>query len=96
MARVPVEGEPRFIELSIAQPGTLTRGTTLIGYGLTLLRSPLERSTDHIPLINDGDGAEPLGSTGAPHPHCYDDGNRRHSAILAPVLPSSSPEIAGS
>ncbi|MDU7287304.1 hypothetical protein [Corynebacterium kroppenstedtii] len=87
MARVPVEGEPRFIELSIAQPGTLTRGTTLIGYGLT---------TDHIPLINDVDGAEPLGSTGAPHPHCYDDGNRRHSAILAPVLPSSSPEIAGS
>ena len=85
MARVPVEGEPRFIELSIAQPGTLTRGTTLIGYGLT---------TDHIPLINDGDGAEPLGSTGAPHPHYY--GHRRHSAVLVSVLPSRSPEIAGS
>lgn len=85
MARVPVEGEPRFIELSIAQPGTLTRGTTLIGYGLT---------TDHIPLINDVDGAEPLGSTGAPHPHYY--GHRRHSAVLVSVLPSSSPEIAGS
>lgn len=85
MARVPVEGEPRFIELSIAQPGTLTRGTTLIGYGLT---------TDHIPLINDVDGAEPLGSTGAPHPHYY--GHRRHSAVLVSVLPSRSPEIAGS
>lgn len=85
MARIPVEGEPRFIELSIARPGTLTRGTTLIGYGLT---------TDHIPLINDGDGAEPLGSTGAPHPHYY--GHRRHSAVLVSVLPSRSPEIAGS
>lgn len=85
MARVPVEGEPRFIELSIARPGTLTRGTTLIGYGLT---------TDHIPLINDVDGAEPLGSTGAPHPHYY--GHRRHSAVLVSVLPSRSPEIAGS
>ncbi|MGX6968043.1 hypothetical protein [Corynebacterium sp. c7Ub_26] len=94
MARIPVEGELRFIELSIARPGTLTRGTTLIGYGLTLLRSPLERSTDHIPLINDGDGAEPLGSTGAPHPHYY--GHRRHNAVLVSVLPSRSPEIAGS
>lgn len=87
MERVPVEGEPRFIELSIARPGTLTRGTTLIGYGLT---------TDHIPLINDGDGAEPLGSTGVPHLHCHDDENRHHSAVLEPVLPSRSPEIAGS
>lgn len=85
MTRVPVEGEPCFIELSIARPGTLTRGTTLIGYGLT---------TDHVPLINDGDGAEPLGSTGVPHLHCYV--HRRHSAVLEPVLPSRSPEIAGS